>query len=91
MENEQIEVSLITRLLVSVGKLLVQCHFGALIILSLSLSLTIGYLEFSWSTLGERGYLVIWIKKAKEKALERHEPLIGILFMKIMEIRRKGR
>jgi len=25
------------------------------------------------------------------KALERHEAFIGILFMKIMEIRRKGR
>jgi len=30
------------------------------------------------------------LAKAMAKALERHETLIGILFMKIMEIRRKG-
>jgi len=29
--------------------------------------------------------------KEMEKALERHKELIGILFMKIMEIRRKGK
>jgi len=29
------------------------------------------------------------LAKAMEKALERHEPIIGILFMKIMEIGRK--
>jgi len=37
---------------------------------------------------------LVWlIKLAKEmgKALERQEALIDILFMKIMEIRRKGR
>ena len=33
----------------------VQCSFGALIILSLSH--TLGYLEFSWRTLGECGIL----------------------------------
>jgi len=33
-----------------------------------------------------------WLRKlAKEKDLERHEALIGILFMKIMENKRKGR
>ena len=37
---------------------------------------------------------LLWLRKlvkAMEKALERHEALIGILFMKIMEIRIKGR
>jgi len=37
---------------------------------------------------------LLWIRKlAKEleKAFERQEALIGILFMKIMEIKRKGR
>ena len=34
---------------------------------SLSLSHTLGYLEFSWSTLGECGYLVIWSKNEKEE------------------------
>jgi len=29
--------------------------------------------------------------KAMSKALETHETLIGILFMKVMEIKRKGR
>ena len=42
-----------------------QCGFRVLIILSLSH--TLGYLEFSWSTLGECGYLVIWRKKEKEE------------------------
>jgi len=38
-------------------------------------------------------WVFIWFIMAKEmeKALERHEALISILFMKIMEIRRKGR
>jgi len=31
------------------------------------------------------------MEKEMEKALERQPTLIGILFMKIMEIRRKGR
>jgi len=31
------------------------------------------------------------LEKAMAKVLERHEAFIGILFMKIMEIRRKGR
>jgi len=31
------------------------------------------------------------LEEAKEKDLGRNEALIGILFMKIMEIRRKGR
>jgi len=31
------------------------------------------------------------IGKTMAKALERHEAFIGILFMKIKEIRRKGR
>jgi len=31
------------------------------------------------------------LEKAMEKALERHDAFIGILFMKIMGIRRKGR
>jgi len=37
---------------------------------------------------------LLWLRKiakAMEKALERHEALIGILFMKIMEIRIKVR
>ena len=34
---------------------------------SLSLLNTLRYLEFSWSTLGECGYLVIWRKKEKEE------------------------
>ena len=37
---------------------------------------------------------LLWLKKLEKemrKTLERHEALIGILFMKIMEIRRKGR
>jgi len=36
----------------------------------------------------------LWIRKlakAMAKASKRHEALIGIFFMKIMEIRRKGR
>ena len=36
-------------------------------LISISLSHTLGYLEFSWSTLGECGYLVIWSKNAKEE------------------------
>jgi len=31
------------------------------------------------------------LENAMEKDLERHEALVGILFIKIMEIRRKGR
>jgi len=37
---------------------------------------------------------LLWLRKlakAMEKSLERHEEFIGILFMKIKEIRRKGR
>ena len=37
---------------------------------------------------------LLWLRKLEktmEKALKRKEALIGILFMKIMEIRRKGR
>ena len=35
---------------------------------------------------------LLWLRiLEKEKDLERNEPLIGILFMKIMENRRKGR
>jgi len=38
------------------------------------------------------GLLWLWkLAKAMEKALEMHEALIDILFMKIMEIKRKGR
>ena len=44
-----------------------QCIFGALSLFSFFLSHTLRYLEFSWSTLGEYGYLVIWSKKAKEE------------------------
>ena len=51
-----------------------QCIFGALSLFSLSLSHTLGYLEFSCSTLGECGYLVIWSKKEKEE----HESARGI-------------
>ena len=39
-------------------------------------------------------FSLLWLRKlAKEmaKALERHEAFIGILSIKIMEIRRKGR
>ena len=41
--------------------------FLELSLFSLSLSHTLGYLKFSWSTLGEFGYLVIQSKKEKEE------------------------
>lgn len=44
-----------------------QCIFGALSLFSLSLSHTLGYLNFSWRTLREYGYLVIWRNKAKPR------------------------
>jgi len=39
-------------------------------------------------------FSLLWLRKlakAMEKALERHEALIGILFMTIILVRRKGR
>ena len=64
---KKIEASSIKRIL-SISWYLFSVHFwSSLIILSLSLSHTLGYLEFSWSTLGECGYLVIWSNKEKEE------------------------
>jgi len=42
-----------------------QFNFGALSVFSLSH--TLGYLEFSWSTLGGCDILGFWSKKAKEE------------------------
>jgi hypothetical protein len=42
-------------------------QFWSSLIISLSLSHTLGYLEFSWSTLGGCGILGFWSKKAKEE------------------------
>ena len=66
---KKMEASLIKRLLRISWQVFcsvfIQCSFGAFIILSLSH--TLGYLDSSWSTFGECGYLVIWSKKEMEE------------------------
>jgi len=42
-----------------------QLSFGALSLFSLSH--TLGYIEFTWSTLGGCGILIFWSKKGKEE------------------------